>query len=355
MPSPIGLDIGSSSITAVQIAPSRRGPAVLERVGRVPVPPGAMRDGEIVSPDIVGAALRELWATAGLRGRRVALGVSNQQVVVRQVDLPSLPDKELRQSLPFQVDEAIPIPVDQAILDFHVIETFANDEGERFSRILLVAALRDMVDNLVAAAAAAGLEPVLVDLDAFAMLRSLAPESSRGLLDEPGGELLVDVGSVVTNLLVHAGGVPRFVRILLLGGESITQDLVTTLDLSREDAERRKAEVGILDPVTLLSAGQDARLIAERGGRLIEEIRGSLDYYAAQMDAAPVRRVVLTGGGSRIPGLAERLSDALGVLVEPGRPLQELRIGAVGLTREQLVALQPDLAVAVGLALGALS
>lgn len=353
MPSPIGLDIGSSSITAVQIAPSRRGPAVLERVGRVAVPPGALRDGEVADPDLVAAALRELWAATGFRGRRVALGVSNQQVVVRQVDLPYLPEKELRHSLQFQVDEAIPIPVEQAILDFHVIETFSNDEGERFIRILLVAALRDMVDTLVMATTAAGLEPVLVDLDAFAMLRSLAPESARGLLDEPAGELLVDVGSVVTNLLVHAGGVPRFVRILLLGGESITQDLVATLDISREEAEQRKAQVGILDPVALLSAGHDARLIAERGSRLIEEIRGSLDYYAAQMDAAPVRRVVLTGGGSRIPGLAARLAEVLSVPVDEGRPLQELRIGAVGLTRAQLVAMQPDLAVAVGLALGA--
>ena len=353
MPAAIGLDIGSSTVRAVQIAPSRRGHATLERVGQVPLAPGAVRDGEIVDPEMVAMAVRELWNVGGFKGRRVALGVSNQQVVVRQVDLPYLPDNELRQSLPFQVDEAIPIPVDQAILDFHTLETLTGDDGRRVSRILLVAAQREMVQRLVEAVTRARLEPVLVDLDAFAMLRSLAPEAGRGLLDETAGELLVDIGSVVTNLLIHADGVPRFVRILLMGGDAITDELETQLGLDRAEAERHKVETGLLDPVALLEADRHARVIAERAGRLLDEIRGSLDYYATQADAVPVRRVILTGGASRLRGLAERLSDALGIPVERGHPMQELRIGSVGLPHEQLVDLEPDLAVAIGLALGA--
>lgn len=353
MPATIGLDIGSSTVRAVQIAPSRRGHATLERVGQVPLAPGAVRDGEVVEPDLVATAVRELWNVGGFKGRRVALGVSNQQVVVRQVDLPYLPDKELRQSLPFQVDDAIPIPVEQALLDFHPLETLSGDDGRMLSRILLVAAQREMVQRLIEAVTRARLEPVMVDLDAFAMLRSLAPESSRALLDEPAGELLVDLGSVVTNLVVHAHGVPRFVRILLLGGDAITDELQQTMALGREEAERRKIELGLVEPVRLLEAEQDARIVAERAGRFIDEVRGSLDYYAAQPDAVPVRRVVLTGGGSRLRGLAERLADTLGIPVERGHPMQELRIGAVGLRHEELVALEPDLAVAIGLALAA--
>lgn len=353
MPAAIGLDIGSSTVRAVQLAPSRRGHPTLERVGQVPLAPGAVRDGEVVQPDLVAAAVRELWTVGGFKGRRVALGISNQQVVVRQVDLPYLPDNELRQSLPFQVDEAIPIPVDQAILDFHTLDTLSDAQGRRISRILLVAAQRDMVQRLVDAIGQARLEPVLVDLDAFAMLRSLAPEASRGLLDEPEGELLIDIGSVVTNLLVHAGGDPRFVRILLMGGHAITDELRQNLSIPVEEAERVKIDTGLLPPAELLEAEPPARVIAERAGRLLEEVRGSLDYYAAQPDAVPVRRAVLTGGASRLRGLAERLTDLLGMPVERGHPLQEVRIGQVGLSHEQLVGLEPDLAVAVGLAMGA--
>lgn len=353
MPAAIGLDIGSSTVRAVQLTPSRRGHPTLERVGQVPLAPGAVRDGEVVEPDLVAMAIRELWNVGGFKGHRVAVGVSNQQVVVRQVDLPYLPDSELRQSLPFQVDEAIPIPVDQAILDFHTLDVFTDGAGKRVSRILLVAAQRDMVQRLVDCVTRAKLEPILVDLDAFAMLRSLAPDAARGLLDEPEGELLVDIGSVVTNVLVHAAGEPRFVRVLLMGGDAITDELRQTMSIPMEDAERLKIDTGLLPPAELLEADASARVIAERTGRLLEEVRGSLDYYAAQPDAVPVRRAILTGGASRLRGLAERLTDLLGIPVERGHPLQEVRIGAVGLSHEQMVGLEPDLAVAVGLALGA--
>lgn len=352
MASAIGLDIGSSTVRAVQIAPARRGHATLERIGQVPLAPGAVRDGEVVDPELVAAAVRELWNVGDFKGRRVALGVSNQQVVVRQVDLPYLPDKDLRQSLPFQVDDAIPIPVDQAILDYHTLEVLTDAEGNRISRILLVAAQREMVEQLVDAVSRARLEPVLVDLDAFAMLRSLAPESSRGLLDE-GGEVLIDMGSVVTNLVVHSGGEPRFVRILLMGGDAITEELQHTLGIDREEAERRKAATGMLQAADLLEADQAARVIAERAGRFLDEVRGSLDYYLAQPDAVPVRRAVLSGGASRLRGLSERLSDTLGIPVDRGHPMQDLRIGDVGLSHHELVSLEADLSVAIGLAVGA--
>src|SRR5690606_2660787 len=104
---------------------------------QVTLPPGAVRDGEIMDPDTVADAVRELWAQYKLKGRKVALGVANQQVVVRQIDLPYLPDDELRKSLAFQVQDHIPLAVEQAILDFYTLDVYENEQGERFSRILL--------------------------------------------------------------------------------------------------------------------------------------------------------------------------------------------------------------------------
>lgn len=345
MATAIGLDIGSSAVRAVQLSGGRGG-HTLDRLGQVMLPPGAVRDGEVVDPDAVVEALRILMSRYKFKGRKVALGVANQQVVVRQVDLPSLPPDQLRESLPFQVQDYIPIPVDQAQLDFELLEEFTNPDGTQMSRLLLVAAAREMVDGLLDVLRKAKLEPVLLDLDAFALLRALdggaVPGEGTG-----GGEMIVNVGSTVTNIVVHSGGTPRFVRILLMGGNSVTESLQNAFGMNWEQAEATKAT-----PQT--PGSPEAQMVAERAQRFIEEVRGSLDYYRAQGDSIQVERVVLSGGGALLPGLAERLSDAVRLPVDRGHPMQSLQIGKVGLGPEQLAEAEPFLAVAVGLAMGAL-
>lgn len=349
MPHVIGLDIGSSAVRAVQVSAHGRRPTTLDRIGQVELPPGAIRDGEVVDGDVVTEALRTLWDRAGFTTRTVAVGLANQQVVVRHVDLPYLPPAELRSSLELQAQEYIPIPVEQAILDMHVLDTYETEDGARFSRILLVAAQRTMVEALTGCVRAAKLRPVQVDLDAFALLRSLAPPR---LLPDRDGEMLLDIGSDTTNIVVHAEGVPTFVRILLMGGGAITTSLTGALGLSHEQAERTKAAAGMA-VAGMAPPDEAARLVTERASRFVEEIRGSLDYYTAQPDAVPVNRVVLSGGGAQLPNLKERLSSALDLPVEHGHPMQELKIGKVEYDHGQLIDAEPRLAVAIGLAVGA--
>jgi type IV pilus assembly protein PilM len=349
MPRTIGLDIGTSAVRAVQVSAGGKGPVTLERLGQVLLPPGAMRDGEIVDHAAVAEAIKTLWSRYGLKGKKVALGVANQQVVVRQVDLPALPVDELRQSLGFQVQEYIPIPVEQAILDLHVIEEYETQAGDRLSRIMLVAAQRDMIEGLVSVVRQAKLEPVLVDLAAFAMLRSLAPEQA---IADREGELLIDIGSAVTNIVVHENGSPRFVRILLMGGGEITEGLMSALGMSYEEAESAKADGTAAEPGALASGDETTRLVAERAGRFVEEIRGSLNFYTAQVDSIPVTRAIVTGGGALLPQLHDRLSASLRIPVDRGHPMQELKIGKVGLEHDELVEAEPYLSVAIGLALG---
>jgi type IV pilus assembly protein PilM len=347
VPSAIGLDIGTSAVRAVQLKPGGRGPVELERLGQVLLPPGAVHDGEIVDADAVSDAIRTLWSRYGFKGKQVGLGVANQQVVVRQVDLPAMPEAELRQSLEFQVQEYIPIPVTEAVLDFHLLEEFETQDGQPMSRLMLVAAQREMIDSVLDVVGRAKLDAALVDLDAFAMLRSLAPPEA---IDPTEGELVIDIGASVTNIAVHQGGTPRFVRVLLMGGYAVTESLMGALGMSFEEAERAKASVGVGEG----GAADDevARLVGERARRFVEEIRGSLDYYTAQVDSVPVSRVVTTGGGSELPRLREDLSAALRLPVDRGHPMQELRIGKIGIPHEQLVEAEPYLAVAIGLALG---
>lgn len=310
------------------------------------LPPGAVRDGEIVDGEAVVDALKILMSRYKFKGRKVALGVANQQVVVRQVDLPALPADQLRESLPFQVQDYIPIPVDEAQLDFEILEEYANPDGTQMAKLLLVAAARTMVDGLLEIMKQVKLEPVLLDLDAFALLRALVADDDPNEASD-AGELIVNVGSTVTNIVVHSGGTPRFVRILLMGGNSVTESLQAAFGSAWDQAEGIKA-------VAQPAGSQEAQLIAERSQRFIEEVRGSLDYYRAQGDSIQVQRVVLSGGGGLLPDLAERLSEAVRLPVDRGHPMQTLQIGKVDLTPEQLAEAEPFFAVAIGLAMGAL-
>ena len=348
----VGLDIGTSGVRAAELS-AGKGPATLERFGQVALPAGAVRDGEVIDVDTVASALKQLWAQAKFSTKKVVVGVANQKVVVRQVDLPWLPTAELKKSLAFQVQDFIPMPVEQAILDFHPLEEFTSESGARMLRVLLVAAARDMVGSAIEAVEKAGLQPSMVDLNSFAVLRSMVgPETGLGSMQ---AEALVDVGASVTNIVVHQGGVPRFVRILLMGGGDITDAVAERMGVPMDQAESVKQTTGLATVAGAAEAHPANRAIEQTGSALVEEIRGSLDYYLAQPGAARVGRVVVSGGGSRLTGLVERLSAATRLPVESARPMSLLKIGKTGLTNEQLAYVEPMVSVPVGLALGVAS
>ncbi len=346
----VGLDIGTSGVRAAELTLTK-GVATLERFGQVALPAGAVRDGEVVDADAVAEAIKQLWVQAKFSSKSVVVGVANQKVVVRQVDLPWLPTAELKKALAYQVQDYIPMPVEQAILDFHPLEEFTNDSGARMLRVLLVAAAREMVDGTLEAVTKAGLKPAMVDLTSFAVLRALVTVDQTGL-GSTEAEALVDVGANVTNIVVHQGGVPRFVRILLMGGSDITDAVAERLGVPAEQAEAIKQETGLAVESGHAAATPAARAIESVGGGFIEEIRGSLDYFMAQPGAARIGRVVLSGGGSRLAGLSDRLAAATRLPVQAARPMSTLKIGKTGLTPDQLAYVEPMVTVPVGLAMG---
>jgi type IV pilus assembly protein PilM len=346
----VGLDIGTSGVRAAELTLGK-GAATLERFGQVALPPGAVRDGEVVDSDAVAEAIRQLWAQAKFSTRKVVVGVANQKVVVRQVDLPWMPGDELKKALSFQVQDFIPMPVDQAIMDYHPLEEFTSESGGRMMRVLLVAAARDMVGSALEAVEKAGLTPQMVDLTSFAVLRSLVSMDHTGL-GSLEAEALVDVGASITNIVVHQGGVPRFVRILLMGGADVTDAVAERLGVPHEQAEAVKQETGMSPQPGAQAVNPASRAIEATAGAFVEEVRGSLDYFMAQPGAARIARVVLSGGGSRLTGLVERLSTATRLPVQAARPMSALKLGKTGLTNEQLAYVEPMVSVPVGLAMG---
>jgi len=259
-----------------------------------------------------------------------------------------MPAEDLRAGLPFQVQDFLPMPVDTAVLDFFPLEEFTDPQNKRMLRGLLVAAARESVLANVRCAQAAGLTVTQVDLTSFAVLRSMG----RRTAVEVQTEALIDIGAKVTNIVVHSAGTPRFVRILLMGGQDVTDAAAERLGIPGHEAEALKQQICAQDRSEDVAAV--TRAVAATAQEFVDEVRGSLDYYSASNPGAPVERILVSGGGSRLDGLLDRLAAATRLPVLPGDPLAMVRVGKTGLDERQLEFVTPLAAVPVGLALGAL-
>jgi type IV pilus assembly protein PilM len=357
----IGLDIGTHAVRAAELS-FGRGQPVLERMGQVALPPGAVVAGEVVDTGAVSAALRRLWRDAAFSSRNVVVGVANARVVARMTEMPALPEAELRSSLPFHVQELIPIPVDEAQLDFQVTEHLVTESGEERVKLMLVAAQRAMLRSLLAAVSGAGLVAIRVDLVALALIRALSrpetwleaigPEGAEGAslgAAGPSGstsQVIIGIGAGVTNVVVHEHGIPSFVRTVPTGGKTVTDALAIELGVPTSDAEGLKR----------LASGEDAsESVAEATSMAIApvvgEVVGSLDFARLSSRPGGVAHVQLSGGGSRLEPLRRSLADQLRVPIDIGDPYEGLKIGKVGID-PVLVQRSGDLfTVAIGLAL----
>jgi type IV pilus assembly protein PilM len=342
----IGLDIGTSAVRAAEMEFSGRGKsgtaASLVRYAEAPLPPGAVRDGEVAEPATVSTVLKQLWSHAKLGSRDVVIGVGNQRVLVREMELPWMPVAQLKEALPYQVQESLPMSTDEALLDFYPTDEIAGPQG-RALRGMLVAAQRDTVNANVLAVEGAGLRPSMVDLNAFALLRALA----RGDMAQRV-VALVEIGASVTNVVIAAHGVPRLVRTLPSGGNNVTQAIASGLGVAAPEAEAIKRAVGVAHQPP---PGQEAaaEAIGAITRQLVEGIRNTFVYYQGNHPGAGIEGVILTGGGAHLPGLGQYLSSASRLPVAFGDALAGVRRPK---NQPDLSGLESRIALPVGLAYG---
>jgi type IV pilus assembly protein PilM len=370
----VGLDIGSTGVRAAEFVPGRRR-STLRRFASVPLAPGVVRSGIVDDVEALSEALRELWSTGKFGSKEVRLGIANSGVVVRQMVLDWMPPADFRQALRYQVQDALPMPVDDANLDYHLLQELELTEGDedprRVARILLVAAAREVVDPFVEAARNAGLRTSGVDLLPFALVRARTP---GGLNPTGETEAIVDIGADVISVVVHDGGVPRYVRIIPgVGSDSITQAVQQSYQWTWEDAERTKVFVGLPGHANLDDSQRQAttpradgldhpaqKVVVSATTALVGEISTTLDFFrASAVEAATadgsvqptdVARVLLSGAGARLGGLRELLQERLDTPVER----LDVRSSLKGSRSSRLSAEdETALAVAAGLCAGA--
>lgn len=338
----VGLDIGTSAIRAVELTVSDSGPPVLEAYGQVGIPPGAVVDGEIRDRLGISQAIERLWREGGFTEKKVLIGIAGLRAITRELDMPNLPPEELNDAVRFQADEVVPFPLEKTAISSKVIAQYTDAEGAPTLRVLLAAAHRDLIDALIDTVQQAGLEPVGIDLNTAALVRALYDPSTG-----EGPEAIVSVGAGLTMVVVHQAGVLQFVRTIDLGGESITKSIASALDIPLSDAEAIKRRLSDPD-----MAGDRAQPAAQQAvDELVNEIHNSIRFFASLPGRSPVTRLLVSGGGARTVGFFERLERGMDVPVVPASPLARVDTSRLPISHEQEAAIDPTLAVPVGLAL----
>ena len=352
----IGMDIDRGAIKAVEVS-LRGGEYVLRHVGYHRLPPGTIIDGEVADRRLLAEEIAEFWDAHAFGKKSVVLGVANRNVVARVLEFPPMSDEDLEGAVQYEAEDHIPLPLQESVLD-HVVLGPRGEPGEG-DRVLIVAALRGMVGRYTAAAREGGLRPVGVDVKALALTRSTVPLDFFG---DQGAVVLLDVGTEISNLVVAEGEVPVLTRFISLGLADFVASVAEAADLPDDEAEKRA-----LDPRTGLAeeredeegepsldpaVAYDARRgLEDAAGELAEEVRRSVEHHHSQSGAREVTRVVLSGEGALISGLHNYLGGLLGIPTQRARPTDRLAANRSNVSDEQLGAMEPVLAVAIGLAM----
>ncbi|HXY46036.1 MAG TPA: type IV pilus assembly protein PilM [Acidimicrobiales bacterium] len=335
----VGLEISNSAVRIAEVNLGGRRPKLVN-LGQVRLPPRAVVDGAIADVPAVVAAIQRCLSEGNFAAKEVHLGIAGLRAITRELDMPHVPDSELDSAVRLQALDVIPFPVDKTVMSARPLEELTGPDGTAIRRVLLAAAHRDLVDPLLDAVQAAGLTPISIDLTSTALIRALYdPSASLG-----GPEAIVAIGAGLTTVIVHEEGVPHFVRTIAEGGDTITAAIAGALDLPIDDAEATKRNLDQSGP-HIRAAATAAN---EAATSLIAEIRSSIEYYSTLPGRSEIRRVTLTGGGSRLSGLLERLQQNLRAQVVRGSALSRID---TNLKPDEIANRDPLCAVVIGLAL----
>ncbi|PLS83985.1 MAG: hypothetical protein CYG60_20215 [Actinobacteria bacterium] len=357
----VGLDIDRGAIKAVQVSQSG-GAYTLQHVGYRKLPAGAVADGEVADHDLLASELKEFWGSHSFKGKNAYLGVANQKVVVRLLDFPRMNPNDLKGAISFEAQDHIPMPIDEAILDYVVLGPAG--EGSDLDRILIVAAQKEMVGRFASVVRAAGLRPQGIDVKALSLVRSTLPNA---LFDDEGAILLLDVATEITNLLIAQGGAPTLTRFIPGGSGYLAQVVSEVADVPEEEAERQLMNPRVrIGSQTVDDEGADPEAEADfdpalmydvRRGledaiqALAEDVQRSIEYHYSQPGSREVAQVFVSGEGALVNGLDAYLGELLGIPTRRGTPLQKLAANKSNVPDEQLRVMEPVLAVSLGLAL----
>lgn len=335
----VGVDIGSHAVKVCQLKKSDKGYSVVA-VGSSVLPEGAVDDGTLIEPEIVGNVIASLFQNLKISQKKVGFSISGYSVIVKKVNLVMMEDEKLEEHIMAEAEQYIPFDIEDVYLDFQALSP-KNENAER-TDVMLVAAKKDVVDDYLEMLQGIGLEPVLVDVDGFALENTY--ERSGGT---KGNIALVDIGASKMSINILSDGMSVVARDIVVGSRQLTEQIQASLDIDFEDAEAIK--------LGHTPAGENQQMIEDIYSstctQWVLEIKKAIDLYHANNPDAPLEKLVLSGGGSKVSGLPDFLSQETGLIVELFNPFATMSSNPKKIDADYLDNIGPEMAIATGIAI----
>lgn len=337
---PIGLDIGSRSIKASQISETKKG-KTLDRFGIIDIAPGLIEDGAIKDAEQVSDTIRQLFRNYGIKGQNVALSVGGYAVIVKKIIVQSMPEEQLQDTISFEAEQYIPFDISDVNLDFQILGE--NESNPNQMNVLLVAAKKEMVNDYVNLAQLAGLNPCIIDVDAFALQNiyefNYSPSEDENIA-------LIDIGASKTSLNILKGSTSVFMRDVSLGCGQINQKIASLIDCSLEEAEQIKFG----DQSDKITAGDLSGIVSSVVSDWCTEIRRALDFFYSTYPDDQIIKIILSGGGGNIKEFRQLLSVETSAEVATINPFEALHVDTNRFDVDFLKRIAPQASISMGLA-----
>lgn len=336
----VGLDIGSKTIKAAEIVESKKG-FTLSKFGMSDIAPGLIEDGAVKDPEAVADTLKTLFKTYGIRNGNVALSIGGYSVIVKKISVPTATEDQLQDTIHFEAEQYIPFDINDVNLDFQILGENENNPNQM--NVLLVAAKKEMVNDYVSLVELAGLEPKIIDVDAFALQNvfELNYESTSG-----ENVALIDIGASKTSLNILKGKNSVFMRDVSLGCGQINQKIASLIDCSMEQAESIKFGGGSDN----ISPEDLSDIISSVVADWCTEIRRALDFFYSTYPDDQIKKIVLSGGGGNIQELRQLLAVETSAEVSTINPFQRFNIDSNKFDTDYLKRIAPQASICMGLA-----
>ncbi|MCB0218052.1 MAG: type IV pilus assembly protein PilM [Chrysiogenetes bacterium] len=340
----IGLDIGTSSVKAVVLKPTKKGYKLL-KLGIKPLPSEAIVDGAIMNASAVADTILELVAELKIKEKEVATSVSGHSVIIKKINLPFMDSEQLQESIKYEAEQYVPFDINDVNLDFQILSR-EPDEGGNMD-VLLVAAKRDLINDYTAVVAEAGLNAAIIDIDAFTLenMYEVNYEINEGEI-----VALVNIGAAVTTINVVQSGVSVFTRDVATGGNILTEEIQKQLNVSYEEAETLKVGKRADEAGDEVIPQEVSNIINTVVDQVVGDVQKSIDFFLATAADQAISKVYLAGGSCKIPGLARALQERINIPVELANPFNSVQFDEKEYSTEYLAEVGPQAAVAVGLA-----
>ena len=342
----IGVKVGASQLAAARVV-NNGGVPKLVQLARQPIEPGIIDSGEVRDVAALGRVLNDFFTKNKLPRRGIRLGLGTNRIGVRSIDIEGIDDdRQLANAVRFRAHEALAIPMEDAVLDYHVTREDADANGGVMRRVLLAAAYREPIDHYVEAFRLANLELTGIDVEAFALLRAVAPGAGDTASEEPPAALVaVSLGHDRSTLAISDGTVCDFMRVLEWGGANLESALSRDLGLTLEEAAELKLSIDLDDQTDDPRLGRAQATVRRELQGLAREIVASLQFYQSEQGSLPIREILCTGGTTRMPGLVAELERLIRAKVRAADPLSAVHAESGVSERDDLASLT----IAIGL------